>query len=203
MNWSTFYLICFVVGLAFAVLSFLGGFGHLHLPGHWHLPVLHQGGPIHAGPIHVPHAGAGHVGAGVSPFNFFTLMAFLAWFGGTGYLLTQYSHLWFAAALVLATAAGLVGGGIVFLFFAKVVMADEQPLDPADYEMRGVLGYVSSSIRQGGTGEIVYSQGGTRHASGARSEDGAAIAKGSEVVVTRYEKGIAYVRRWEDLNEGK
>ena len=38
-----------------------------------------------------------------------------------------------------------------------------------------------------------------RRVSGARSEDGIAIEKGTEVVVTRYEKGIAYVRRWEDL----
>src|SRR5215467_4231368 len=108
MNWSTFYLVCFVVGFAFALLSFLGGFGHFHLPSRWHLPALHHGSPAHA-----PQAGAAHVGvrgSAVSPFNFFTLMAFLAWFGGTGFLLTQYSHLWFAAALVLATAAGLVGG---------------------------------------------------------------------------------------------
>ena len=29
--------------------------------------------------------------------------------------------------------------------------------------------------------------------------DGSAIAKGSEVIVTRYEKGIAYVRRWDEF----
>ena len=61
------------------------------------------------------------------------------------------------------------------------------------------LGKISSSIREGGTGEITYLQEGTRRACGARSEDGTAIAKGEEIVVTRYEKGIAYVRRWEDL----
>ena len=49
-------------------------------------------------------------------------------------------------------------------------------------------------IRAGGTGELIYSQEGTRRVAGARSEDGAAIPKGAEVVVTRYEKGIAYVR---------
>ena len=42
---------------------------------------------------------------------------------------------------------------------------------------------------------MIYSQEGTRRVAGARSEDGAAIPKGAEVVVTRYEKGIAYVRR--------
>ena len=65
--------------------------------------------------------------------------------------------------------------------------------------MVGVLGKLSIPIRDGGTGEIVFSQEGTRHVAGARSEDGAAIPKGAEVVVTRYEKGIAYVRRWEDF----
>ena len=33
----------------------------------------------------------------------------------------------------------------------------------------------------------------------ARSDDGQAISKGTEVVITRYEKGIAYVRRWDEL----
>ena len=90
---------------------------------------------------------------------------------------------------------------LVFLFLVKVLMADERPLDPADYDMVGVLGRTSIPIRPGGTGEVVYTQGGTRHVAGARSEDGAAIAKGAEVIVTRYEKGLAYVRRWEDPAE--
>jgi hypothetical protein len=40
-----------------------------------------------------------------------------------------------------------------------------------------------------------------RRVSGARSDDGTAIPKGTEVVVERYEKGIAYVRRWEDMEQ--
>jgi len=46
---------------------------------------------------------------------------------------------------------------------------------------------------------LIYSQEGTRRVAGARAETGAAIPKGTEVVVTRYEKGIAYVRPWEEL----
>jgi hypothetical protein len=67
--------------------------------------------------------------------------------------------------------------------------------------MIGVLGKLSIPIREGGTGEIVFSQEGVRHVSGARSDDGTAIPKGTEVVVQRYEKGIAYVRRWEDMEQ--
>ena len=63
-----------------------------------------------------------------------------------------------------------------------------------------MLGRVSSSIREDGTGEIVFSQEGATAHCGARSEDGRALAKGTEVVITRYEKGIAYVSPWEEMS---
>jgi hypothetical protein len=185
MSWSEFYLICFLVGFGLSALALLAGSAHLHLP---HLHVHHG--------IHVPHA---HAHAANLPwFNFGTMAAFLAWFGGTGYLLERYSHVWFLAVLGVATVSGLTAASVVFWFLAKVLMAREAALDPADYEMVGVLGRISISIRPGGTGEIIYSQEGTRHVAGARAEEGVAIPKGSEVLVTRYEKGIAYVRPWQD-----
>lgn len=212
MSWSIFYMICFVVGLAFSVLSVLSSFGHFHFPAKWHLPQVSGGHagvhPVHA-PIHGSAAtfthgvgGAQHGGASgtqVSFFNFASMMAFLAWFGGTGYLLTRYTSLIAAAALGLASTSGLAAAGIVFLFLAKVLLAHETQLDPADFDLIGMLGKVNVTIRSGGTGEIVFSQGGSRHAAGARCEDGKAIQKGTEVVITRYERGIAYVRSWEEM----
>ncbi|PYX39558.1 MAG: hypothetical protein DMG81_09110 [Acidobacteria bacterium] len=230
MTWANFYLVCFAVGFAFSVLAFLGGGTrwHLHVP-HFHGAYLHFGGhaPIagHApaiGHANVPAAGGpnaipngatlgGHVGVSegaapaatyvsISPFNFVTLTAFLAWFGGTGYLLTRYSSVWFVMGLGIALASGVAGAGIVFLFLDKVLTSEEENMDPADYEMVGVLGRTSMPIREGGTGEIIYSQAGTRRTCGARSEPGTPIAKGAEVVVTRYEKGIAYVRLWSEIS---
>jgi len=87
----------------------------------------------------------------------------------------------------------------VFLFLTRVLMSEEEDLDPADFEMVGVLGRLSVPIRLGGTGELIYSQAGTRRTCGARAEEACAIPKGSEVVVTRYDKGIAYVRLWSEL----
>jgi hypothetical protein len=213
MTWADFYLICFAVGFCLSFFSFvLGGArtGRLHLP-HFH---GHVGGPhIPTGTVHAPHAPlTGHAptadtsthaadqGSGVSPFNFVTLTAFLAWFGGTGYLLTRYSGVWVGFGLMASITSGLIGGGIVFLFLSRVLISDDENMDPADYEMVGVLGRVCSAIRAGGTGEMIYPQMGTRRVCGVRSEDGTAIAKGTEVVVTRYEKGIAYVRLWEELS---
>jgi membrane protein implicated in regulation of membrane protease activity len=188
MTWSAFYLICFLVGFGLSALSFLMGSVHL--------PHLHFGHGIH---LAHAHGHAGHNGP--EWFSFGTIAAFLAWFGGTGYLLEHYYAVWFLAALGIATLSGLGGAAVVFWFLAKVLMSREEALDPADYDMVGVLGNLSMPIRPGGgTGELIYTQGGTRRVAGARAESGAAIAKGAEVVVTRYEKGIAYVRPWEELS---
>ena len=187
MNWTDFYLICFLVGFGLSLVALLVGTLHLHIP---HLHVHHG--------IHIPHAGGGE-GHGELPwFNFGTLAAFLAWFGGTGYLLEHYYHVWVVVAILVATLSGIGAAALVFWFLAKVLMADDVPLDPADYDMIGVLGRTTIPIRPGGTGELVFTQGGTRHVAGARSETGDAIPKGTEVIVTRYEKGLAYVRPFED-----
>jgi membrane protein implicated in regulation of membrane protease activity len=192
MTWIDFYLVCFLVGFGLSVIALAAGSAHLHLP-HLH---FHHG-------LHIPHT---HMGGANGPhatelswFNFGTIAAFLAWFGGTGYLLERYYSVWFVVALIVSTVSGIGAASVVFLFLAKVLMAREAALNPMDYDMVGVLGKLSIPIRQGGgTGELIYSQEGTRRVTGARSEDGAAIPKGAEVMVTRYEKGIAYVRPWED-----
>jgi membrane protein implicated in regulation of membrane protease activity len=210
MTWADFYLICFAVGFLLSAISFVLGGLHWHL--HVHLPDLPHlggdvGGHVVAGDAPVAHGGAGdgtaaHTGheAPVSPFNFITLTAFLAWFGGTGFLITRFSSLWFALGLLIALGAGLFGAAIVFLFLTRVLISHEENMDSADYEMAGVLGRISMPIRENGTGEIIYSQAGTRRTCGARSENGSALEKGAEIVVTRYDKGIAYVRLWEEMS---
>ena len=135
----------------------------------------------------------------MAPINFGTIAAFLAWFGGTGYLLARFSTFWFLIGFAVACASGLVGATIVFFFLAKVLIRHDEELNPADYDMIGVLGTVSSNIRPSGTGEMIFSQAGARRAAPARSDDDVEIVKGTEVVVTRYERGVAYVRCWEDL----
>jgi len=196
MTWANFYLACFALGFIFSVLSFLlGGF-------RWHLPHALGGGHVHAGPhVHVSHAG-GKVGSGrveAPLLNPVSLAAFLAWFGGVGYLLSRFSSLWFVVGLGIALLSGVSGAGIIYLFLSRVLMSEEEYLDPEDYDMVGVLGRISMPIRETGTGELIYSQAGTRRTCGARAENGGAIAKGTEVVVTRYEKGIAYVRLWTEM----
>ncbi len=198
MTWEAFYLACFVFGFVFAVLGFLGGALHWpisHLFHGIHLP----GG--HAIPTHGA-AAPGHGGLrSASGYNFATAMAFLAWFGGMGYLLSHSSHLGSLGIFLAALATGCAGGAVVFSFLTRFLLRHERSLETEDFEMVGVLGRVTVPIRKGGTGEIVYSQAGTRRSSGARSELGVGIPRGFEVVVTRFDRGIAYVRSWDELAE--
>jgi hypothetical protein len=101
---------------------------------------------------------------------------------------------------IILFLGGLLGGGAIYLFLSKVLTSADENLGAEEFGMVGVLGRLSMPIREGGTGELIYSQGGTRRTCGARAEDaGAALSKGSEVLVTRYEKGLAYVRLWDEL----
>ena len=119
MTWTGFYLICFAVGFAFSLISFVAGgmrwhvhFSHFHLGGH----VAHGGGAASKN-----GATTGHM----SPLNFMTVTAFLAWFGGTGYLLTRYSSVWVVLALGIAALRGLAGAATVVFFCTRVVTCDE------------------------------------------------------------------------------
>jgi hypothetical protein len=189
MTLADVYLICFIIGFGLSLISAFGGFVHMPHGHHGH--------------VHIGHAHGHGTGADISPFNFSTITAFLAWFGGVGYLLTKFSGIWLWLAFVLAIAGGFIGASLVFLFLVKVLLVHDQPLNAADYDMVGVLGHLTSSIRQGGTGEMSFSQAGVRRSSAARTEDGTALERGVDVIVTRYDKGIAYVRRWDDFNDSK
>jgi membrane protein implicated in regulation of membrane protease activity len=198
MSWSDFYLLCFLIGFSLSVISFLAGAMHLHLPFKMHLP-FHHVGPIGR----IGHHGAAIAGPKggmhLSGFNASTVLAFLAWFGGTGYLLTTHSKLVATACLAIAMLAGLFAGWLVFRFMSKLLRNTEAQMNEWDYRHEGSVGTVSISIRPGGTGEVIFEQHGVRRSLGARSDDGSPIEKGAEVVISRYEKGIAYVKLWKEF----
>ena len=177
---ESIYLICFGVGLAFSLLAVITGGGHLHL-GHLHL------GHIHAHKPGIP-----------SSVNGFTLAAFLCWFGGTGYLMFRAGIFSTLLILLFAALSGLAGASLLYAVLFKILLPREHVLHPEDTAMPGVLARVSGQIRSGETGEIIFTQLGTRRSAAARSETGQPIPRNAEVLVLRYEHGIAYVRSWND-----
>jgi hypothetical protein len=195
----------------------------LHVP-HAHMEIGHGPGHIDAGHIDAGHIDAGHrphvdahvhagdtghtplvAGSetqprnpeqprGLSWANMPTILAGITWFGGVGYLLTRTSGLLWTMVLGLAVGGGLLGGYIVYFFFAKIIWpAQTPPMNPEEYALPGTVARVVSGIGPGGTGEIMYTKGGTRSVAGARSLDGGPVPKGTDVQVVRYERGLAYV----------
>ena len=185
MNWETFYLVCFLAGLMLSFVSLLGGMGHF-------------GGHVHVPHVHLPHADMHHAArrrgrfsrserrcgisrSGVGPevpwWNAFSIMIFLCWFGAAGYLLTKYGSFVAGVVVVLAAICGLAGGAIIFMFLTRVLMPHDRELTADETDVVGVVGRVSSPIRAGGTGEIVYQQLGATRSAIARSEDGAALRR--------------------------
>jgi hypothetical protein len=186
MNWPAIFLGCFVIGFVLSIVSFAFGAidTHIHFP--WETQV-------HAD---IGHGGHAHA---VGPINFATITAFIAWFGGTGYLLTNEFRWLALPAVGVSIVVGILGAALVFLLLAKVLWSPNENMQSADFHMVGILGRLSQPIRDGGIGELIYSHGGARKSCGARSADGQAIEKGAEVVVTDYQRGIASVKRWADL----
>src|SRR3954451_18252126 len=127
---SAVFLGCFVFGFVAALASFvLGGAHGLHLGGH-HLAVGgghphrgHLGG--HGGPPLVHAAHAAHVGEpgeadGLMPVNPTTVLTFLTWFGGAGFILRNFYGAVAAVSLLGAGVVGIIGASLVFVFLLKV-----------------------------------------------------------------------------------
>jgi membrane protein implicated in regulation of membrane protease activity len=143
-------------------------------------------GTGHSHTAHAPSA---------SPLNMMTIMAFLTWFGGAGYVLHVVYGTALPVSLAGGLAAGIVAGWLVYLFLTKVLLPGTA-INPRDHSAVGSLAIVTLPIQKHGVGEIVYTLSGSRHSDGARSVDGSPIPRGTEVVILNFEKGIAQVEPW-------
>lgn len=190
---TTLFITCFLVGLALSILSFASGFEHVTI-----LDNLFHHGHGH-GHVHMPKAirGAGKQ-ARASAFNMAAITAFLVWFGGGGLLLQRLTPWSDLIAVAGAAPIGFLGASLINRVITALMRREN---NAETITMTGLIAKVTIPIRaQDGTGEIVYTHQGTRHVAGARSDSGSAILKGAEVIVTKYEKGIAYVATWDELS---
>ena len=188
---TTLFVVCFIAGLGLSVLSFVSGLQTVTL-----FDSIFHGHRVMHVPSVIRHAGAKRAKAG-SMVNAAAITAFLTWFGGGGLLLERLTP--FVLPLIYAGAAVIgVSGGALINRAINALAKREWTAEPL--AMLGVIARTVVTIRAGdGTGEIVFTHAGTRRVAAARSDSGRAIAKGTEVIVTRYERGIAYVSTWEEL----
>lgn len=132
-------------------------------------------------------------------FNVSSILAFITWTGGIGYIARNGLGLWAWAAVLIGMVGGVIGAAIVTWFFINILKKGSEGMNPADWNVVGVLGRVTSSIRSNGYGEIVYEQHGRRQVASAKASGDQAIARNTEVVVLRVERGVAIVEPFDDL----
>lgn len=157
-------------------------------------------GAVDFGADHGGDAGDNGHDAAHGYLNFSVILAFIAWFGGVGYLASSGAGWTAAASILVAIIGGLAGASFIYQIFKHFIRpAGREELDPRDYEMTGKLARVTSAIRPGGIGEIVYEQNGARMVRAARSSSGTAIPRGTEVIVLDSERGVGMVAPWNEL----
>jgi membrane protein implicated in regulation of membrane protease activity len=132
-------------------------------------------------------------------FNVSSILAFITWFGGVGYALRNGLDWIWPIALIGGAIAGVAAAWVVAQVMRRILRSPDQVMDPRDYERVGVLARVTSSIRPGGVGEIVWEQKGTRMVTSAKGSGDEPIPRGTEVLILKVDKGMAVVEPFEAL----
>lgn len=202
------FVACLVGGAVATALSVLlsaaGGASHGHAGPGGHAHAAHAQAQAHgslAGRNGSTHSAA-HVGgtgrlsfaAGwtLSWFSPLTLAAAALWFGGIG-LIAEGNQF----ALILAVLAALAGAALIRGVFGALIRAGTAPLSST---AEGAIATVNATIRPDGLGEVIYTLEGLHRSVAAQSEDGLVIPRGTSVVITRRERGIAWVEPLEPLD---
>jgi membrane protein implicated in regulation of membrane protease activity len=167
------YAFCLVLGLMFTIVSaFLG---HL-FGGH---DSVGTGG----------HADAGVSGDGVPGISFFSptvLSCFVTAFGAFGLVLSEIPathNIWINAPL--SFVSGLIIALLVLWVMNKVFRNTQSSSEGRVAKLVGQTAAIISPIPANGVGEISYIQSGSRYTAPAREEQGAAVANGQTVKITR------------------
>lgn len=171
------FLGMFLFGSLLTLVTTLSGAHHLHLPTH-HVR-LHLRLPGHGGAILA------------SILSTATLLAFMTCFGAAGYAALHFAAWPLLMALGAAVPAGLVGGGAV-AGMLEFLRRGETELLPEP--LTGKLARVTIPIPEGRVGEVVLELASGIRNEAARAVDGAAIARGTEVVVIDAEGGVVLVQ---------
>jgi len=195
----TLYTICLLVGLVFAVLSFIfsGGYEASVDAG------VDVGAGVGVGvDADFGHDIAGHdVGVGEIHFPLFSpivIACFVTAFGAGGLIglqLFPFAHL---LSLAVAVGAGLGVGVAVGFIVMKIYRASASNQVTRAKALVGTLAEVTEPIPASGVGAITFSGKGGRVSGPARGEENRDIKRHAMVTITRVVGGLYYVREHVD-----
>jgi len=174
MSVGAIYLLCYLIGLGYAI--FVGLAGHLF------------GG----------HDVAVHMDVGtdlpLSPLSPTVISTFLTGFGGGGMLANSYFGLSRGKGVVVAILTGVLLSGGTFGVLAILFKNTQAGSEYAIADMVGRIVQVITPIPENGTGEVAVVVKGTRINGPARSADGKGIPKNTPVTIMRVVGTVYYVR---------
>lgn len=130
--------------------------------------------------VAVDHGGAD--AGGPSLFSVRIMASFLTAFG-VGGVVARYNDFPHPAASGVGVVAGIVMAGIVYQF-AKVLYGQQASSELKMTSLLGKTAEVSVGIPAAGVGQITLTIGGERSDHLARGAGGAAVPRGTEVVIT-------------------
>lgn len=121
--------------------------------------------------------------------------AFLVAFGAVGYLLDRNSQLSTLMVSIFALVSGALGWIGMSTLMAKWALQPVSSAHDEAEEIQGQLAVVVDAIH-GSAGSIRYGHAGAFLNARAQSVDGGPLDSGTEVVIDRFENGIAIVENW-------
>jgi len=189
----TFYFICLLVGLIFAVLSFIfsGAFE----------AQVDAGVDVSADVGADGDISGGDVGVGEIHFPLFSpvvIACFVTAFGGGGIIGLKLFPFMPILSVPVALGTGVVIGLLVGLLVMKIFKAVQVNAVTTAKSIVGTIAEVTESIPATGVGEITFSGKGSRISGPARSEENVDIKRHAMVTITRLVGGLYYVREHVD-----
>lgn len=185
----TFYTICLLAGLIFAVVSFIftGGYeANVDTGTDVGTDVGHDVGGHGVGEVHFPL------------FSPVVIACFVTAFGGGGLIGLKLLPLLPIVSLAIAMGSGLGVAVLTAFLVYKIYQASAANQVIRARELVGTVAEVTEGIPANGVGEISFSGRGGRVIGPARSEEKKDIKRHAMVTITRIVGGTYYVREHVD-----
>lgn len=132
--------------------------------------------------------------------NLPAVAAFMVSFGAVGYLFVRSSSFSTASILLFAAIGGGLGWFGMSMLMAKWALRPSEPnAHDAAEEIQGQPAVVVTAISTGSPGSIRYGHPG--QLAPAKSVDSSTLAPGTEVVIDRFDEGVAIVEDWASVEQ--
>jgi hypothetical protein len=126
----------------------------------------------------------------------------MAAFGAIGYLIVRNSSLGSSATMLIALGSGVAGWlGMTFLMAKWALKPSAFSAHDEAEEIQGQPAQVVDPISAGVLGSIRFQKNGRMHDAPARGITTENLPRGTEVVIDRFEDGVAIVEDWASVEQ--